>query len=66
MSKHEMVTEVGSSTYQWSPPEKFSYRKPEGWTKWIRHFERFRQASGLSSESKISQVNTLIYTMGKR
>ena len=60
-----MVSEAGSTTYQWSPPEKFPFRKPEVWTKWIRRFERFRQASGLNSKSEESQVNALIYAMGE-
>ena len=60
-----MVSEAGSTTYQWSPPEKFPFRKPEEWTKCIRRFERFRQASGLNSKSEESQVNALIYAMGE-
>lgn len=59
-----MVLEVGLPTYQWSPPEKFPFRKPEERTKWIWRFEQFRQASGLNSKSEESQVNVLIYAMG--
>ena len=32
--------------------------------KWIRRFEKFRQASDLCSKPEESQVNTLIYSMG--
>ena len=35
------------------------------WPRWIRKFERFRIASGLSEKAEASQVNTLIYTMGE-
>ena len=52
------------ATYQIAPPENFSFTRPEEWPKWIRRFERFRQASGLDAKSEESQINTLIYTMG--
>ena len=52
------------AAFQVAPPEKFDFSNPEGWTKWIRRFERFREASGLSARSQENQVNTLIYTMG--
>ena len=44
-------------------PEKFSF-KPEEWPKWIRRFERFRMAWGLSKEDEENQVNALIYSVG--
>ena len=47
-----------------TPPENFTFARPEGWTKWIRRFERFRQASGLAEKDQASQIHTLIYTMG--
>ena len=53
------------AVYQWSPPEKFTFRKPEEWVKWIRRFERFRQASGLAQKSEENQVNALVYAMGE-
>ena len=52
------------ATYQIPPPEKFDFSHPEEWPKWIRWFERFRQASGLHGKGEESQVNTLVYTMG--
>ena len=52
------------ATYQISPPEKFNFHQPDDWSKWIRRFERFRQASGLASKSEESQVNSLVYCMG--
>ena len=52
------------ATYQISPPERFTFQHPDNWPKWIRRFERFRQASGLNGKEEQSQVNRLIYTMG--
>ena len=52
------------ATYQIAPPEMFDFSKPEEWVKWSRRFERFRQASDLTSKTEESQVNMLIYTMG--
>ena len=52
------------ASYQVLPPKPFNFTKPEEWPKWIRHFERFCQASGLSDRSQANQVNTLVYTMG--
>ena len=49
---------------QISPPERFNFTQPEGWLKWSRRFERFRHASGLSEKDEVSQVHTLIYSMG--
>ena len=47
-----------------SPPEPFSFNKPEEWNRWIRRFERFRAASGLTEQSEAAQLNMLIYSMG--
>lgn len=52
------------ASYQMPPPKSFNFSKPEEWPKWIRRFQRFRQASGLSEKSSENQVNTLVYTMG--
>ena len=52
------------ASYQVPPPKPFNFTKPEEWPNWIRRFERFRQASGLSEKSQANQVNTLVYTMG--
>ena len=52
------------ATYQVTPPEPFTFTRPEEWQKWIRRFERFRKASGLEAKQQEAQVNTLIYTMG--
>ena len=34
--------------------------------KWLKRFERFRQASELCKESEESQVKTMLYSMGKK
>ena len=47
-----------------SPPEAFNFSRPEEWDKWIRRFERFRHASGLTEKEETSQIHTLIYMMG--
>ena len=54
------------ASFQVSPPEQFDFSQPDSWPKWIRRFERFRQALGLNSKGEKSQVNTLIYTMGDK
>ena len=53
-----------AATFQVAPPESFDFARPEQWEKWIRRFERFRIASGLSAQDDEAQVNTLIYAMG--
>ena len=53
-----------AATYQVSPPEPFTFSRPEEWTRWISRFERFRLASGLDKKSTEAQANTLIYSMG--
>ena len=47
-----------------SPPENFAFTRPEEWSKWIRRFERFRNASGLAEKEQPTQIHTLVYTMG--
>ena len=36
----------------------------ELWPKWIKRFERYRIASGLSQKQQREQVSTLLYAMG--
>ncbi|UYV64395.1 K02A2.6-like [Cordylochernes scorpioides] len=45
-------------------PEPFNFSNPGDWPKWIRKFERFRQASGLINNPENEQVNMLVYCMG--
>ena len=49
---------------QVSPPEPFSFNKPEQWCRWIRRFERYVVASGLADKGEEAKLNTLIYCMG--
>ena len=53
-----------AASFQVSMPEPFTFSRPEEWGRWIRRFERFRVASGLSQRDGEVQVSTLIYTMG--
>ena len=45
-------------------PAHFNFQQPQEWTRWLRRFERFRQASDLEKKSDEKQVNALIYAMG--
>ena len=47
------------------PPEKFDFKQPDEWPHWLKRFEQFRIASGLSEESEKRQVNTLLYCLGE-
>ncbi len=51
------------TTYQVTPPSKFSFKSVD-WPRWIRRFERFRMATELDKKDEEKQVNALIYTMG--
>ena len=42
------------------PPQPFDFRKPDEWPRWLRRFEQYRVASGLSTEDEEKQVNTVI------
>ncbi|KAI4879198.1 hypothetical protein NFI96_009429 [Prochilodus magdalenae] len=45
-------------------PEPFDFKNTPEWPRWIRRFERFRLASGLSTKPEEYQVNSLLYAMG--
>lgn len=53
------------STLQLQPPESFDFKTPDGWLKWKRRFQQYRDASGLSEESQTRQVSTLLYCLGE-
>ena len=61
-----MVSEVTdmAGSLQLRSPEAFNFKKPDEWLKWLKRFEQFRIASGLSTESQTRQVSTLLYCMG--
>ncbi len=44
-------------------PEQFNFTKPDEWAKWKKRFKQYRQASNLSADSELRQVNTLLYCM---
>lgn len=50
--------------FQVAPLECFNFSRPEEWPKWIRRFDCFRCASGLSEKSEENQVHILVYSMG--
>lgn len=47
------------------PPEPFNFRTPDDWPRWKRRFEQFRQASSLTKDDAMKQVNTLLYCLGE-
>ena len=47
------------------PPEKFGFKQPVERPHWLKHFEKFCIASGLSKESEKRQVNPLLYCLGE-
>ncbi|XP_071093535.1 uncharacterized protein [Haliotis cracherodii] len=52
------------ASFQITPPEQFDFSNTEGWTRWIRRFERYRITSKLATKDQETQVNQLIYLMG--
>jgi hypothetical protein len=52
------------ATFQVATPEPFNFSKPETWHKWMQRFDRFRSAAGLEDKSGVTQMNSLIYSMG--
>ena len=54
------------ASYQIPAVQPLNFGKPEEWPRWIKHFERFRQASELATKSEERQVNTLVYSMGDK
>ncbi len=50
---------------QLHPPEPFTFHKPDEWPRWIKRFDQFRLASGLSDASPQRQVSTLLYCLGQ-
>ena len=54
------------ASYRIPAIENFTFAKPEEWPQWIRRFERFRQASDLTSKSQEVQISTLVYSMGDK
>ena len=55
-----------AASYRIPAVEKFDFAKPEEWSRWIRRFERFRQASDLANKSEEVQISTLVYSLGDK
>ena len=53
-----------AQSFQVDRPDHFVFTKPNQWPKWIRRFERYRQASGLDGKPDAMHVNALVYAMG--
>ncbi|KAL3193921.1 hypothetical protein MRX96_000201 [Rhipicephalus microplus] len=47
------------------PPTSFDFDKVSEWTAWVRDFDDYRFASGLSERTGEAQVCTLMYRMGR-
>ncbi|XP_064482820.1 uncharacterized protein K02A2.6-like [Ornithodoros turicata] len=45
-------------------PEKFDFRRPETWKRWLTRWERYRIISGLNKQSTDRQVNSFLYALG--
>eukprot|EP00731_Ephydatia_muelleri_P000238 Em0001g238a len=58
---HALHMDQGASAVE----EYFDFRKPDEWPRWLRRFEQYRVASGLSTEDEGKQVNTLLYCLGE-
>ena len=41
-------------------PMQFDFSKPEDWERWMRRFERFRQASGLAEKTDESDTSKYV------
>ena len=52
------------ASFNVAPPDKFTFKPNDDWTKWITRIERFRIASELHKKPEETQVATLIYSMG--
>lgn len=44
------------ATFSIQSTEPFNFSKPHEWERWIRHFERFCQASNLYASSQDNQI----------
>jgi len=48
------------------PPAAFNFRKPDEWPQWLKRFEQFQLASGLSKEKhEVKQISILLYCLGE-
>ena len=54
------------ATFHIAPPKQFEFSQPNSWHVWIKRFERFRLASGLSEQDESTQIAALVYSMGSK
>jgi len=59
------MVQIDEIAYEIPALQSFSF-KSDHWESWLRRFERFCEASGLSGKSEETQISTLIYSMGDR
>ena len=52
------------ATFQVAALEPFNFSIPETWYKWIQRFDRLRSAYGSEDKGGVTQMNSLIYSMG--
>ena len=62
--EQDTLTKMATPQGTVSPPEPFSFSKPQLWCRWIRRFERYSKASGLADKGDEAHLNMLIYCMG--
>lgn len=56
---------MASSSVRWQPPAPFNFKSPDEWPHWRRHFQQFKEPSGLTGEGDAKQISTLLYCMGE-
>ena len=60
------VSPTTTASFEVFMPVPFTFSRPKEWVRWIRHFERFRVASGLTLKDSEVLVNMLIHAMGNQ
>ena len=55
---------VQASGYQ--PPERFNFRKPGGWPRWIKSFQNYTITLKLDLEDEKRQVSSPLYAIGEK
>ncbi|KAI2645074.1 Retrovirus-related Pol polyprotein [Labeo rohita] len=64
-NQHTLLQKAANpcATFSIQPPEPFNFSKPHEWERWIRCYERFRQASNLHASLQDNQINTFMCCM---
>ena len=53
------------ASFQLRQPDPFDFKDPDSWPKWKRRFLQYQEAAGLTGESEVRQVSTLLYCLGE-